>query len=231
MTDKSEETLLSVLLTVYIALKIYYNKFLNGWFAKMILYPKNIPPFGLGIDFETSGSTWGGDSSIEHQAVSLGVAIFNTRTFEPVATNHFYIKFDETKYKWSMEAQAIHGITREFLAENGQEPEDVACELIEMILPYFGADPKIMVLGHNIEFDVAFLRQLLEPFGLMFRLHHVKIDTACISFCAFGSHKSDHLFDMTAIEERSQHNALQDILMTLEAVAIIRLLVQTALES
>lgn len=181
-----------------------------------------VPAFGLCIDWETTGSNFGGDSSIEYQGIALGAAVFSLKTFEIKSTFKIYIKFDPTKYKWTDKAQEIHGITKEFLEENGVTQEEAAIEFASFLLDHFGPSPKIMVLGHNIHFDIAFTKQLLEPFELMFTIHHVQLDTACAGLIAIGQYKSDFLFDIFGLPKRGDHDPLEDVKYTLAVAKGIR---------
>ena len=187
------------------------------------------PQFGICVDWETSGSDWGGDSSKSYQGISVGVVVFTTADFEPVKTWYREIKFDETRYKWTAEAEAIHGITRERLEANGVTQEEAAIEFVSLLLEYFSPEDSIMFLGHNREFDISFTKQLLEQFGIMFKIHSCCLDTAGIGFATVGLFKSEMLFRELGYEPRNAHNALEDALMTLGCVQRIRLLVNSAL--
>lgn len=198
------------------------------------------PDFGLCLDWETSGATWGGDSSIDYQGISFGAVVFSTKTFEPVETLHVIVKFNADKYKWTEQAENIHGMSQEFLAENGISQEDAAAALLELIAKYFPGT-KVMFMGHNNEFDRRFTNQLFNTIGVEFtkeasgkfdtvvELHHVIIDTAAVGFVSMGLFKSDLLFEAVGLAERGKHNALEDALMTLETCRRIRMLVDTAL--
>lgn len=187
--------------------------------------PKNHPKFGLGIDWETSGSDWDDPdgSHKKYQGLSFGVVIFDADTFEPIETLYRELKFDASKYKWSMEAQAIHGLSQEHLAEHGVEREEALADLLELILKYFGPEGKPIFLGHNADFDVKFTNQLLSDFGFdPLKKHHVILDTSSTGFITLGLYKSDMLFERLGFDKRNAHNALEDILMTLETCKIIK---------
>lgn len=200
------------------------------------------PDFGLCIDWETSGATWGGDSSKEYQGLSFGAVIFKTSNFEVVETLYREIKFDASKYKWSDEAANIHGMTQHYLAKSGVSQEEAAQDLLELILKYFGTG-KVMFLGHNPEFDRRFTNQLTKSVGIEFsveasgepcdgriEVHHVLLDTSALGFITMGLFKSDLLFEAMGFEERGEHNALDDALMTVGTCERIRLLVESALK-
>lgn len=205
--------------------------------------PAQIPQWGLCIDWETSGSTWGGDSSILHQGVAVGIIVFKTSDFTAVEELYLEIKFDESKYKWSDEAEKVHGISREHLEQNGVTQEEAAQQLVELIVKYWGTQPKVMLLGHNTEFDRRFTNQLLQTVGVEFsaerseedacpvwiQVHHVLLDTSSCSFIVSGVYRSDEMFAMIGFDERGAHNALDDARMTLDTAAVFRALMKEAL--
>lgn len=190
--------------------------------------------YGLCLDWETSGATWGGDSTIDFQGLSFGAIVFNADTFEPIEKLYLEIKFDETKYQWSPGAEAIHGMSREYLEANGVTQEEAAAQLATLILKYWGPTSKVLFLGHNPEFDRRFTNQLLNVIDIEFSveksgkfasridLFHVVLDTSALGFITLGLYKSDLLFDKMGFDERGAHNALADAEQTLETCRIIR---------
>jgi len=202
---------------------------------------QDTPTFGLAIDWETSGAVFGGDSSKDHQGLSFGAIVFNTQTFEPVDELYLEIKFNPKKYQWTQAAQNIHGMTVEYLEENGVTQQDAAIALAELILKYWGPSSKVMFLGHNPGFDIRFTDQLLRTIDIEFsiersstlsgwiQLHHVVLDTSALGFITFGLFKSDLLFEAIGFDARGAHNSLDDIKMTLETCAVVRGLVDIGL--
>ena len=197
---------------------------------------KAAPKFGLCLDWETSGSTWGEmQYAKDWQGLSFGAVIFDFKTLSPVETLYREIKYypngpaGDKNWGWSMEAQNIHGLTREHLEKHGVEHEEAACDLGSLILEYFGPKAYIPFLGHNRNFDEAFTRQLLEPYGIMPGLFHVHMDTSGLALLTLGVYRSDDLFDFLGLEERAEHNALTDAIYTLEAAKRIRQFVNIGL--
>lgn len=192
------------------------------------------PQFGLCIDWETTGAVWGGDSSKEYQGIQLGAIVFSTADFKPVETLKLNIKYEGTKYKWSPQAEAIHGLTQDYLELTGITQEEAAIELGTLITKYWAGDSKVMFLGHNPGFDQRFTNQLMQTIGIEFsteratasegwiQLHHVMLDTSALGFVTLGLFKSDLLFEKIGFEDRAEHDALQDALQTLETCAVIR---------
>jgi DNA polymerase III epsilon subunit-like protein len=199
--------------------------------------------FGLCIDWETSGSDWGKDSSINYQGISFGAIVFNAENFDELESLHLHVKFDSSKYKWSIEAENIHGITKEYLDANGVSQEDAAIALAELILKYWGPDGKVLMLGHNTEFDRRFTNQLLNTIGIEYsieketkldswiQVHHVLLDTSSCGYITFGLYKSDLLFEKVGCPERGKHNALDDARQTLLVCKTIRELINFSLLS
>lgn len=87
-----------------------------------------------------------------------------------------------------------------------------------------------MFLGHNIDFDIKFTKQLLGDFDIPLNKHHVQLDTSGTGMIALGIFKSDQLFEALGFEKRGEHNALQDVKMTLETCKIFRALMTYAAE-
>jgi DNA polymerase III epsilon subunit-like protein len=190
---------------------------------------KSLPTHGLAIDWETSGSAWGEDSSLTYQGISFGAAIFRLADFEPVETLYREIKFDDSKYKWQDSAQRIHGLSREHLEAHGVTQEAAAVDLATFYLKYFAPDEFVYILGHHIDFDIKFTEQLLKPFEVMFQIGATRIDTSGTGLIMFGIHKSDELFTFLGLPERTTHNALEDTLLTLQAAKMMRTISNTAL--
>ena len=186
--------------------------------------------FGLSIDWETSGSDFGGDSTKKYQGISFGAVIFDTETFEPVKTLYRELHFDNTKYEWTEGAQKIHGLTQEHLAANGVPRDEALADLLELILEYIGGESKVMFLGHNVDFDIDFTMQLAKDFGVELKAHHVKLETSGAGFITVGKYKSNEVFEFfTGKVREGSHNALDDSLMALETVRNMRTLMNAAL--
>jgi DNA polymerase III epsilon subunit-like protein len=165
----------------------------------------------LVIDWETTGSNFGGDSSIDYQGISFGAVIADTQTWEEVDSLYRELHFDETKYKWTDQAEKIHGLSREHLLEKGVSREDALADLLELLLKYWAPGMKIMLVGHNASFDADFTNQLFRDFGCELLIHHVMPDSSQLAFVLTGEYKSDVVFEILAgVDKRDLHNALED---------------------
>lgn len=186
--------------------------------------------YGLAIDWETTGSNFGGDSTIDYQGIAYGAVIFDTETFEPVESLYRELQFDDTKYKWTDGAEKIHGLSREHLAANGIPREEALCDLLELIMKYIGTESKIMFLGHNVDFDIMFTQQLADDFEVELKVHHVKLETSGTGFILSGKYKSNDVFELfTGRVREGAHNALDDAMITLETARNMRLIASEVL--
>lgn len=181
----------------------------------------SIPKWGLAIDWETSGFTpVEGQRASKHQGLAIGAVIFDIVTLTPVETFYKEIQFD-SKYEWSPVAERIHGLTREFLAEHGSLQQDVAFELGSLVMKYINAEP-IITLGHRVIFDLEFTDQLMSSIGIKFDYDLIKIDTAALATVFLGVQTSNELFELCGLPARTEHDALEDILFTLECARLIK---------
>lgn len=185
------------------------------------------PKYGLAIDWETSGADYSDSEELikKYQGISFGAIIFDTETFEEVDSLYQEIKFDSTKYQWMMEAQAVHGISQEYLETQGTDRETALVHLMEVLIKWMGPKPdKIMFLGHNVRFDILFTKQLFNDFGLELTPYRLNLDSSVVGYVAAGLYKSDDVFDVFADSERGDgtHNALDDCRLALTAVRNMR---------
>lgn len=201
---------------------------------------QNTPDFALFVDWETTGATFGGDSTIDYQGISVGAVVARTSDWSEVASFERLIKFNPQKYKWTEGAQKIHGLTIEHLEQHGVSQAQAAEDMLEFIFKFFGTS-KIMFGGHNEEFDRRFTNQLFNSVDIEFSiehsgkfqahvpLHHVTINTAGLGFVNFGLFKSDLLFDKVGVPQRGKHNALDDARAALQVVQVSNLAIKAAL--
>lgn len=201
--------------------------------------------YSLWLDWETSGANFKlkYDEQPElFQGIQLGLVIADNETFTEVAAMKVNIKFDE-KFQWQPDAQKIHGISREYLEENGVDRDDAALQVVEFILQYFPQDvfylladgkksmnsSKVCFGGHNLEFDISHFKALLAVVGFGIDDHHVKLNTSSIGFHAVGEYRSNPLFTMFGAEKRGDHDALDDTRQSLAVAAGVKALILAAL--
>lgn len=187
-----------------------------------------LPARGLCIDWETTGYNPPHEMeghfigyADKHQGIALGAVVFDVQSFETLDTFYVEIKYDP-KYEWTDGAEKIHGLSRQYLEEHGLTKQDAAVEFMNFLIKYFMADEEILVMGHNKDFDIAFLHQFLEPFGIMPKIWYRGINTVDVGIVCFGLAKSDMIFDHIGLPPREDHNALEDAIYTVEVCKTIR---------
>lgn len=189
------------------------NKKPRGYFEKV-----------LSIDVETSGMAFNADdpsydvdTGETYQIVSIGLIVASAKTFKPVEELYLEIKWDG-KSVWSTKAEAVHGLSKEYLEQNGVSPEDAVVAIGNLIADYWGNDVPVCLLGHNVStFDIWFLKRLLRDFEIHVRFGSRTVDTNAIGLATFGTFNSDDLFALVGAEPRdpAKHNALDDARMAL----------------
>ena len=194
------------------------------------MYYKRKDTYGLCIDWETSGSFF--DNKIVQtdliQGIQLGAAVFNRKTFEIVETLEFDIQFDESKYLWHESAEKIHGLTREHLAAHGVTQETAAIALGNLVMKYW-YDTPVLLYGHNTQFDLNFTKQLMVPFDIMFKTAITIVDLSTLGVVLFDIHTSNNIFDLCNLPPRTDHNALEDVKLTIAAFKTLSTLFHDAI--
>lgn len=200
------------------------------------------PPTGhfnvlLALDCETTGLCYNSESPVynprtkeRHQAVSWGLIVADSETLKPVEKLYVEIKWnDESKKQrklnpnFGKKAEEIHGLTFEYLEENGMDEEEAVVEIGNLIISYWGAGRSIQTLGHNLcNFDVPFLRDLFLRYEIELNFGNRMYDSNSIGWAAFNTFNSNDLFAAVGLEPRNNHNALEDAWMSLETIRRIR---------
>ena len=107
-------------------------------------------------------------------------------------------------------AEAVHGLSMDFLSEHGLEPEEAMRQFFEFV----GDD--VLLVAHNATFDMRMVRQECRKFGLAFAPRGVETcDTLTLSRRLrpdLPSHKLSYLIDALDIDGVNSHDALDDAL-------------------
>jgi DNA polymerase III alpha subunit (gram-positive type) len=191
----------------------------RGYFSKV-----------LSMDCETSGVNVNSDDpSIGYQAVSWGLVVADADTLKVIDKLYVEIKWNG-EAKWNKKAEAIHGLTIEYLDKNGLTEEEAVTEIANFVYKYW--DPKseyssqrsIRCIGHNVAtFDIWFMRQLFRKFELEFNTGARFIDTSTLGWAVFGCFNSDDAFELIGVK-RESHNALEDAEASLALVKTTRMM-------
>lgn len=199
--------------------------------------PEGFIEWILVADCETSGMSFNSDDpSIDaitgqtYQSVSWGFIVARASTFQPVERLYIEIKWNG-KSLWSQKAQEVHGLTLEYLEDNGMSEEDAVVAIASLILKYWGPDNPVSLAGHNVgTFDLPFLRRLLRSQGIEVKFAHRHVDSSSVGLATFGTFTSDGLFEAIGIEVRNKHNALNDAEYSLTALRTVKQLFNACVE-
>ena len=194
---------------------------------------KTVMDFVLGMDCETTGINFDSyQPSKGHQAVSWGFLVIDARTLKVIEELYLEIKWNkEMKAKrkadsnFGKKAESVHGLTYDYLEENGITEKEAATQIANLIYKYWGPNNTISSLGANtVKFDMDFLMTLLNKYGIDPRIAARHVDSHSIGFATVGSFSTDEFFDTMGLDQRDKHNALEDIKMTLEAIRRVRVI-------
>jgi len=190
--------------------------------------PKGYFKYVLALDCETGGVALGCDDPSYNPktgeifpSVSWGFVVLDADTLKEVESLYVEIQV-AGDYTWDAGTEKVHGLTREYLKKNGVTEEQAVMQIANLILKYWGPDSYISLLGHNVMFDKAFLLRLMRRQGIELSFSNRLIDTYPLGWTLFGTYNSDDLFNLLGFKERQEHNALEDIKLTVKAVRRIQ---------
>ena len=107
-------------------------------------------------------------------------------------------------------AEAVHGLSLDFLAEHGLAPEEAMRRFFE----FLGND--VLLVAHNNKFDMRMLDQECEKFGLCFAPDGIETcDTLALARHlrpGLGSYSRANLIEALDIDGTNSHDALDDTL-------------------
>lgn len=107
------------------------------------------------VDTET-----GGTSEHEHSLLTVGLVTLDTKTRE--VTRERLVRVRHDTYRVDAEALAVNGIDLASHHEQAVVPETAANEVRDYLR--YRRRSRVMLGGHNVSFDVRFLRTLLPDY-------------------------------------------------------------------
>jgi hypothetical protein len=201
--------------------------------------PRGYFKYTLAGDCETTGIAIGCDDPTfnaktgeKYQAVSWGLVVVETDTLKAVDELYVEIQWDK-QYTWNAGAEKVHGMSKEYLRENGVPMKEAVEQIGSLILNYWGPDSPVCMLGHNVHtFDMPFMRATLRSQGIEVKFANRHVDTNSIGFAALNTYNSDDLFEMIGLPTRdpSKHNALVDAKNALQVVRSVRAIYDHAIK-
>jgi DNA polymerase-3 subunit epsilon len=155
-------------------------------------------------DVETTGL-----NPKEDFIIQLAMVKFEKDTFEQVKSANYYIK-PAHKYNIDPKAQEVHGITKEFLEENGVFLKDI----IEDIKDFFKDSDLLTYNGNN--FDIKFLYKDLLMWGYELELDNKMFYDSFGMECRFAPRNLSAVYTKyTGLTIEDAHNAFADVNATI----------------
>ncbi len=168
----------------------------------------------LFIDTET-----GGLNPDQHSLLSLGMVVWEDKK----VIDSVEILINDGKLAVTEEALAINKIDLDVHKRMALSSSEAQAEVISFIGRHFPQHGKITLAGHNVHFDVSFLKVSFAANNKDFNSYfsHRIIDTSSILYYLFlaGQIKrkaisSDDAFDLFDIKVEGRHTALGDAIAT-----------------
>jgi DNA polymerase III epsilon subunit-like protein len=164
------------------------------------------------IDTET-----GGLDPQKQSLLSLAAVLWCDR--ELIAETQMFIC--EPEIQMDSESYRIHGLQPSWLKQNGLAPCQAVEHLEDFIASHFKQTGPIVIAGHNVTFDVGFLKRLyrLADADYSRQFSHRTLDTAAIGLFMIladilpnGAASSDELFKHFQVPfgQNERHSALGD---------------------
>lgn len=175
----------------------------------------------LFIDTET-----GGLDPSKNSLLSIALVIW--KNFEAIDSKEILI--NDGILNVTPEAMKVNGIDLSTHVKNAVSPEIAIKEINEFLVMHFEQSEKITLGGHNINFDVNFLRYFLVANNFPFhkRFSHRYVDTATILYYLYLGGKlkqraisSNEAFDFFGIAVEKRHTALGDAIATARLFSLL----------
>ncbi len=199
------------------------NKLKRTWYRSRLRDPAYEflfapPPPGewVSIDCETTGLDRQHDHIIKVGAVRLeGQRVLTSQKLEVL------VKPDASRSPMGADSVRIHQLLESDLAEHGQDPLDVA----RQVLHFIGSRP---LVGYFLEFDIAMLNRLVQPV-IGIPLPNEQIEVSGLYYDHKYRQNPDAHIDLRlatlmndlGLPQRAAHNPVNDA--TMAALAFIKL--------
>lgn len=195
--------------------RIWYKKRLTNPDFQF-LFDQPPPDEWVSIDCETTGLDRQNDHIISVGAVRIqGQQVLTSQRLE------LMVRPDDSRRPMDASSVRIHQLRESDLAEHGQDPLEVA----RQVLHFIGARP---LVGYYLEFDVAMLNRLVAPV-IGIPLPNQQIEVSALYYDLKFKQNPDAnidlrlgtLMDELALPLRAAHNPVNDA--TMAALAFIKL--------
>lgn len=179
----------------------------------------------LVIDTET-----GGLDSEKHSILTIAGVCLDTD--KGTVTPLFDLLIREATLSVDKQAMEVNKIDLNVVVKDGLSPADAVTQIVEKLQNNFPIGKQILLAGHNVGFDVAFMKRLFRlsgtthDFGKMFS--HRVLDSASliqylqlVGIAEAGSPNLDMLLKVAEVpyETNMRHTAIGDARLTAQAIS------------
>ena len=185
---------------------------------------KKLPGYFIAVDVETTGIIRPGtekDGQKPSQCISIALLVLDTHTLAEVDSYYSTIRFDPTRFDWSTQAEAVHGLSQAQLASS-PDMATVARQVLQVIQRWLPPQEAKLFMGHNPSFDQSFTQQLMAEINEQLKFIHRALDAFSFGFAAFGLENSDEQFTFMDVDRSGVHNALDDIRLSVSMLRQVR---------
>lgn len=156
-------------------------------------------------DVETTGL-----NPKEDFIIQLAVSKFDKTTFEEIVGKKWYIK-PAHAYSISPSAQAVHGLSKEFIDANGVYFKEIAQEFFDLI-----KDSDLLTYNGNT-FDIKFLNEECRRWSIDLPIYGKRFYDAFAMECRFHPRNLSQVYkNYTGKDLEGAHDALSDVRATAE---------------
>ncbi len=168
----------------------------------------------LFIDTETGGMV-----PDKHSLLSIALVVWENK--EIISSTELLI--NDGRLCVTQEALDINGINIETHKKTAISPQQAIDKILFFVEKHFPGKNKVTLAGHNVQFDVSFLKFMFSQQNKDFSSYfsHRVIDTSSILYYLYLSGKidqkavsSDMAFDLFNIKVKGRHTALGDAIAT-----------------
>lgn len=179
------------------------------------------------IDTETGGIVPG-----KHSLLSMGVIIWEAGQ-GILDQKEYFIKSE--KYVFTKEAQRINKFDEIEHNKEAESPGIIIKEFLSFLRQYFPEDIYIPLAGHNVQFDINFLKTFFSENNRSFNQYfsHRVIDTYSVyktlilaGLIDENINSSHDAFNYFGIQVKQRHDALSDCIATVELYEKMILLIE-----
>ncbi len=168
----------------------------------------------LFVDTET-----GGTIPTKHSLLQIGLVVWDCNS-GIVDTKEFYIK--SKQYTVTKKAQQINKFNLDEHNQKAELSKIVMRNMIHFLRQYFSCEESIPIIGHNVQFDINFLKEFFRrnnrSFNRMFSHRYIDMYSLYKTMALAGQmddiNSSAEAFKLFNIKIDERHKALDDCIAT-----------------